>query len=537
MRASEVRIMTRSSTTFGVPRRALLRAVFTCYTAALLALTGAIDLVAQTTVDLDALDAYFAESGDVFKVPGFAVAIVKDGELVFAKGYGVLELGKPEKVSEQTLFAIASNTKAFTAAALAILVDEGKISWDDRVVGFLPYFQLYDPWVTQEMRIRDLLSHRSGLGTFSGDLLWYGTSYSRSEVIRRARYLKAGGEFRSDYGYSNIMFLAAGQVVEAVTGKSWDAVVETDFFEPLVMSRTVTSVRDLEGMSNVATPHRERDGRVFPLYWYNWDSMAPAGGIISSVADMSRWLLLQLGHGTWNGDTIFSDSTQRTMWTPHISNVVTPGSERLFPTTHFRGYGLGWGLMDYEGRKVMSHGGGYDGMFSRVALVPEEGLGLVVLTNSMTSLPTALTYRILDAYLGAEEHDWTAQFAAIAETNREQEAERRAEFERGRIEGTSPSLPLEAYTGTYGGPMYGDATVSVEDGHLVVSFIPNPDLVGDLTHRHFDTFVIRWRQDFAWFDEGTVQFLLGPAGDVVEMKIDVPNNDLWFYELEFKKKD
>lgn len=518
-------------------RRMLVRTLFACYTAAVLALTAAVDVLAQSSVDLAALDAYFAESGDVFQVPGFAVAIVKDGEVVFAKGYGSRELGEPGRVDEHTLFAIASNTKAFTAAALAILVDEGEIGWDDRVVEYLPYFQLYDPWVTQEMRIRDLLSHRSGLGTFSGDLLWYGTSYSREEVVRRARYLEPAGMFRSDYGYSNLMFLAAGEVVAAVTGKSWDEVVKMELFEPLGMDNTVTSVRDLEGKRNVATPHRERDGRVFPLYWYNWDSMAAAGGIISSVADMSRWVRLQLGHGTWNGDTIFSETAQRTMWTPHISNVVTAGSERLFPTTHFRGYGLGWGLMDYHGRKVMSHGGGYDGMFSRVVLVPEEGLGLVILTNAMTNLQTALTYRILDAYLGGEEHDWTAQLAAIAERNREEARERRAEFENVRIEGTSPSHPLEAYTGTYGGPMYGDATVTVEGDHLVVAFIPNPDLVGDLTHRHFDTFVIEWRQDFAWFDEGTVQFLLDPNGDVVEMKIDVPNDDLWFYELEFKKKE
>jgi CubicO group peptidase (beta-lactamase class C family) len=520
-----------------ITRRALFRAVVACHAAGVIALGGAVDVLAQGTVDLAALDAYFAESGEIFEVPGFAVAIVKDGELVFAKGYGVRELGKADRVDEHTLFAIASNTKAFTAAALAILVDGGKLDWDDRVVEHLPYFQLYDPWVTQEMRVRDLLSHRSGLGTFSGDLLWYGTSYSRTEVIRRARYLEAAGEFRSDYGYSNLMFLAAGQLIAAVTGMSWDEVVEREFFEPLGMRRTVTSVRDLEGMGNVATPHRERDGRVFPLYWYDWDSMAPAGGIISSVADMSRWLRLQLGRGTWEGDTLFSEAAQRTMWTPHISNVVTAGSERLFPTTHFRGYGLGWGLMDYEGRKVMSHGGGYDGMFSRVALVPEEGLGLVVLTNSMTNLPTALTYRILDAYLGAEERDWAERLAAIAEGNRERAAERRAEFEAGRIESTSPSHQLEAYTGTYGGPMYGDATVTVEDGHLVVAFIPNPDLVGDLTHWHYDTFVIEWRQDFAWFDEGTVQFLLDATGEVVEMKIDVPNDDLWFYELEFKKKE
>lgn len=531
-------MMIENSLAVGFVRRALAKPAIACLTACVVALAATTSGArAQSAVDIAALDRYFAESGEAFEVPGFAVAIVKDGELVLAKGYGVRELGERAAVDEHTLFAIASNSKAFTAAALATLVDEGKITWDDRVVEYLPYFQLYDPWVTQEMRIRDLLCHRSGLGTFSGDLLWYGTPYSAAEIVRRARYLEPAGKFRADYGYSNLMFVAAGEIIAAVTGASWNEYVKTTFFEPLGMGRTVTSTTDLERMNNVATPHREKDGAVIPLYWYNWDAMAAAGGIISSVSDMSRWLRLQLDHGVWDGDTIFSEGAQRTMWTPQISYVVSRGSEEMYPTTHFRGYGLGWSLMDYQGHKVMSHGGGYDGMYSRVALVPEENLGLVVLTNSMTSLPVALTNRILDAYLGGAEKDWTAQFAEQAERDKQRRAERRAEWYSQRIEGTSPSLPLDEYTGTYGGPMYGDATVTIQDGQLVVSFLPNPDLVGDLTHHHFDTFIIEWRQDFAWFDEGTVQFLLDPSGKVTEMKIDVPNNDLWFYELEFKKKE
>ncbi|UCC72823.1 MAG: serine hydrolase [Gemmatimonadota bacterium] len=522
---------------FFTTRRVLGRALLTWYTAGVLAVAGPLEALAQSGVDLAALDAYFEEARQAFEVPGFAVAIVKDGEVAFARGYGVRELGKQERVDRHTLFAIASNTKAFTVAALAILVDEGKIGWDDRVVEYLPYFQLYDPWVTQEMRVRDLLCHRSGLGTFSGDLLWYGTSYSAAQVVERARYLEPAGVFRSEYGYSNLMFIAAGEIIPAVAGRSWSDFVEAEIFEPLGMEHSVTSTLDLAGKANVATPHRHKDREVIPLYWYNWDAMAAAGGIISSVVDMARWMELQLDHGTWEGDTIFSERVQRTMWTPHISYVVSRRNEEMYPTTHFRGYGLGWGLMDYQGRKVMSHGGGYDGMFSRVALVPEERLGVVILTNGMTSLQTALTYKILDAYLGGEDRDWTAEFVERAEQSRREAAERRAKFESGRVDGTTPSLALEAYAGTYGGPMYGDANVTVEDGHLVVSFVPNPDLVGDLTHFHYDTFVIEWRRDFAWFDGGTVQFVMDPSGDVVEMRVDVPNEDLWFHELEFKKKD
>jgi len=492
---------------------------------------------AQQSVDLGELDAYFAVAREDWRVPGFAVAIVKDDEVVFAKGYGVRALREPGRVDENTLFAIASNTKAFTAAALAMLVDRGTLGWDDRVIDHLLYFQLYSPYVTQEMRVRDLLCHRSGLGTFSGDLLWYGTGYTREEVVRRVRYLPSAGGFRADYGYSNIMFLAAGEVLTAVTGRRWDEFIETEIFEPLGMANSYTSVDSLPGKPNVATPHAEKGGRVMPFPWYDWDNIAPAGGIISSVSDMAKWLRLQLNRGTWDGRTYFSEAASRIMWTPHMSYEVNRASEEMYPSTHFRAYGLGWGLMDYLGRKVASHGGGYDGMFSRVALVPEENLGLVILTNSNSNLPVALTYKVLDAYLGGVERDWSKELLERGERDRQRSEEERAAFERARVPNTEPSLPLEAYAGVYGGRMYGDAIVTLENGHLVVQFLPNPDLTGDLSHWHYDTFEVEWRHEFPWFGKGTVQFLLDKTGNVVEMKVDVPNEDLWFTELEFKRKD
>jgi len=491
---------------------------------------------AQSAVDLPALSEYFAAAGENWQVPGFAVAIVKDDEVVFAQGYGVRELGQGARVDQQTLFAIASNTKAFTSAALAMLVDEELIAWDDRVVDHLPYFQLYSPYVTEDMRIRDLLCHRSGLGTFSGDLLWYGTTYSRAEVVRRARYLEQAGVFRASYGYSNIMFLAAGEVIPAVTNVNWDDFVQTRFFEPLGMHNTVTSVEGLKGKTNIATPHAVKDGEVVAIEWYNWDIMAPAGGIISSVSDMAQWIRLQLERGTVDGVTFFSETASRIMWTPHNILPVSEQSEKLYPSTHFRGYGLGWSLMDYRGRKVVSHGGGYDGMFSRVVLIPEENLGMVILTNGMTNMQTALTYRILDAFLGGGARDWSAEYLERSKSRKGTSESYWEVLESEREPNTRPSLPLEAYTGTYGGPMYGDATVTLEDGHLVVQFVPNPDIMGDLSHWHYDTFQVGWRKQFAWFDRGTVQFLLDATGKVAEMKIDVPNDDLWFTELEFKRK-
>ena len=503
-------------------------------------LVAASVLEATTVVraqDVGKLDTFIAEAQRAWPVPGLAVAVVKDGQTVLAKGYGVRELRVPGPVDEHTLFAIASNTKAFTAAALAILVEEGKLGWDDPVTEHLPYFRLYDPYVSQDMRIRDLLSHRSGLGTFSGDLLWYGTGYSAEEVVRRARYLPPAGPFRASYGYSNLMFIAAGEVISAVSGMPWQDFVQERILRPLGMNRTVTSVVDLTGVDNVATPHKNRTDGVYPVAWYNWDAMAAAGGIISSVSDMARWMKLRLNHGERNGVALFSEASSWEMWTVHTPLGMSPGARRSQPTTHFRGYGLGWSLNDYQGRLVASHGGGYDGMFSRVVLVPEEDLGIVVLTNSMTSISTAIANTILDAYLGAQERDWSEPMLESWREAREEFEARQDRFLETRAPDARPSLGLEDYTGTFGGAMYGDATVSLEDGHLVLRLLPNPDLVADLSHLHDDTFLIEWRETFAWFGRGAATFLVDPYGEVTEVKLDVPNDDLWFHELELERKD
>jgi CubicO group peptidase (beta-lactamase class C family) len=464
------------------------------------------------------------------------VVIVKDGETVLARGYGVRERGTRDPVDENTLFAIASNTKAFTVAALAILVEEGKLGWDDPVRDYLPYFELYSPYVSDGMIIRDLLSHRSGLGTFSGDLLWYGTHYSAEEVVRRARFLPQAGPFRASYGYSNLMFIAAGEVVSAVSGMPWQSFVESRILEPLGMSRTVTSVDDLRRMENVATPHKNRTDAVVPIQWYNWDAMAAAGGIISSVSDMARWMKLRLNHGTWEGLTLFSEASSWEMWTIHTPMGISANARHAQPTTHFRGYGLGWSLNDYQGRLVASHGGGYDGMFSRVVLVPGERLGIAVLTNSMTSVSTAIANTILDAYLGAPERDWSGEMLASWRAGRERFEARQDRFLDERDPGASPSHPLEVYAGSYGGEMYGDATVTAEGGHLVLRLLPNPDLVADLTPLHDDTFLLEWRETFAWFGRGAATFAFDAHGRVSRVDLDVPNDDLWFYELDLRRK-
>jgi CubicO group peptidase (beta-lactamase class C family) len=331
------------------------------------------------------------------------------------------------------------------------------------------------------------------------------------------------------------MFIAAGEVIAAAAGMPWADFVETRILGPLQMNRTVTSTSDLPDLDNVATPHKNWIDRVEPIGWYNWDAMAAAGGIISSVSDMASWLKLQLGNGEVGGTRLFSQASSWEMWTVHTPRAVSAGSRRTAPSTHFRGYGLGWGLNDDRGRLIVSHGGGYDGMFSRVVLVPEENLAMAVLSNSMTSISTAVTNMILDAYLGGEERDWSQSMLASWQAGRRGFEARQDRFEAEKVEGTTPSLDLSEFAGRYGGAMYGDATIAVENGGLVLRLLPNPDLVADLTHLHHDTFLIQWRKTFAWFGKGAVTFLLDPYGAVTEMKLDVPNDDLWFDELELKR--
>ena len=489
-------------------------------------------------VDLKKIDEFIGKAREEWKVPGLAVAIVKDGKVVHSKGYGVRELGRSDPVDADTVFAIASNTKAFTAAAIAMLEEDGKLKWNDRVQTHLPWLQLYDDYVSHELRVEDLLCHRSGLGTFSGDLLWWGTPYSPEEVLRRAKHLPPAGSFRNHYGYSNLMFLAAGEVIAKTSGHTWSDFMKKRIFEPVGMQRSVTSTNQLKDMKNVATPHKPKPDSISPIPWYNWDTMAAAGGIISSVNDMSKWLIVQMNNGSLgDGRRLFSKKSSWLMWSPETIIPISQASRERNPHTNFRAYGLGWSLSDYRGTKMVAHGGGYDGMYSRVVMLPEKKLGVVVLTNSMTGISSAIANTIVDEYLTGKSKDWSGE-------GLKRDIERRKEF-YARIQkamtpkavGTKPSRDLKAYTGTFGGPMYGDATVTLEDGKLVLRLLPNKDLVADLKHMHYDTFAIHWRNDSAWFGGGSALFVMNAAGDFEEIKLDVPNDDLWFYELELTKKN
>jgi len=491
---------------------------------------------AQTLDDrLKEIDAYAEKTRLDWNVPGIAVAIVKDDKVVFAKGYGVREMGKTERVDENTLFAIASNSKAFTTASLAILVDEKKLNWDDKVVKYLPEFQVYNPYVTSELTIRDLVSHRSGLDTFSGDLLWYETNYGADEILRRVRFLKPKSSFRSQFGYQNLMFIAAGKVVEKVSGKTWSQFVTERILTPLGMTGTTTSVKNLK--DNYSMPHNESGGKLRVLHSGNVDGANAAAGLNSSAADVAKWLRLQLGRGKFEGKQIFSERQSGEMWSAHTVLGVNPFPAKDAPTKLFSAVGLGWFLNDYRGRKVVSHGGGLDGMISQTAMMPEENLGLVVLTNSETGVNTILQNKIFDVFLDAPKRDWSAERLTRAKQNKAKEAEEDKKLVASRVANTKTSLAFKDYAGNYIDQLYGDATVAEENGKLVLRFVQSPNFVADLEHWHYDTFQIKWRPSVAYnFPRGFVTFTIDKTGATDEMKIDQPNNDFWFYELAFKRK-
>ena len=446
-------------------------------------------------------------------VPGVAIAIVKDDKIVFTKGFGVRELNKPEPVDQNTLFAIGSSSKAFTAASIAMLVDEGKLKWDDPATKYLPGFQLFDPYSTRELTITDLLSHRSGLQR--GDLLWYASSYDRNEILRRVRYLKPSWSLRSRYGYQNIMFLAAGQIIPSLTGKQWDEFVRERIFNPLGMKSSNTSIKSFANGGNVATPHSKINDTVQAVSWRNIDNIAPAGSINSNVEDMAQWLRLHLGGGIYQNQRLLSAAAIKEMQTPQTIIRLEGMQSSLYPEAHFLNYGLGWFLSDYRGRKLVEHGGAIDGMRAEVAMLPEEKVGVVVLTNLQgTILPHALAYKIFDIYLNATPRDWSAEMLKVTKNLEEQTkaAEKKAETER--VQGTSPSLALEKYAGTFQSDMYGEMKIVFENNKLVLQRGPN--FTGDLQHWNYDTFRIVWRD--AMQGKGFVNFRLNTQG-----KVDVVN--------------
>lgn len=485
---------------------------------------------------LKGLDTYFEKQRKDWNIPGMAIAIVKDGKIIHSKGYGVRDTKSNQPVTNQTLFAIASNTKSFTTAALATLVDAGKISWDDKVRKYLPYFQLYSPYVSEEMTIRDLVSHRSGLATFSGDLLWYGSTHTREEIIRKAQFLPPVHGFREKFGYQNVMFIAAGEIIPAVTDLSWDEYVDKNFLQSLGMKNSCLSVNDLPKFKEVALPHNEVEGKNEVINWVNWDNMAPAGSILASADDVCQWLMLQLGKGTLNGKTYWSETRSNEMHEMVTPQPISGFSRKNMPSKHFGGYGLGWNVFDYHGRKVVNHGGGYDGMISQSFFVPEENLGAVILTNNNNWLPAGMMYKILDAFLNnGKGADIPTLYLEMKKEGDAKDAQTALAQEKKRLNNTTkPAFPLSAYAGIYECRMYGQCKVWEDDKGLRMQFLHTPLFGGTLRHFERETFELVWKEQMM-LPKGLIQFISDMHGQVTEMKIEVENPDFDFSELEFKK--
>src|SRR5258707_1934344 len=474
-------------------------------------------------------DAYVERVLKTFDVPGAAVTIVKDGRVVLAKGYGVRTIGKPEHVDSNTRFGIASNSKAFTATALAILVESGKVEWDAPVIRYLPDFAMYDPYVTRELTVRDLLVHRSGLGLGAGDLLWWPAStYNRPEIARRLRYIKPATSFRSAYAYDNVLYLVAGQLIERVSGQSWEDFVASHILQPVGMTGSTVRHSDATAAGNIATTHAEMDGTVRVIAPLTSDNTNPAGGINSSAADMAKWMMVQLDSGriapAGNGQPerrLFTPAS-----TPELWSIVTPipvrgrsipGFEHLRP--NLRGYALGVGVSDYRGRLRLQHSGGLPGYVSLVTMFPSERLGVAVLTNQESDdAYNALTLAAVDYFLPAPAVGYVTPFAGIRDTVRMRSAQQSRQASVARDSLSGPSLPLAKLAGRYEDAWYGDVSIAVENKSLVMRFGHTPQLVGDMTHWQHDTFLVKWR-DRELRADAYATFALNPDGTVDQLKM------------------
>jgi CubicO group peptidase (beta-lactamase class C family) len=499
---------------------------------ALLALAGPLAVGAQQP--LPKFDQYVQRVMQTFTVPGLAVAIVKDGKVVLAKGYGVRRMGQPPPVDARTRFGIASNTKLFTATALALLVEEGKVEWDKPVIAYLPAFAMSDPYVTRELTVRDLLVHRSGLGLGAGDLLWWPPStYNRKEIARRIRYIPLARSFRSAYAYDNVLYLVAGELIEAVSGLSWEEFVRTRILRKVGMMDSDVRHGGAKEAGNIAGTHAEVNDTVLPVDPFASDNTNPAGGIMAGAADMAKWLVVQLDSGrTADGSRLFSAASAKQLWrevTPTPIGDVPGGVSEL---AHLRptmaGYALGLGVRDYRGHILRQHTGGLPGFLSKVAMIPDLRLGVAVLTNQESGFAfESIVYQVLDFYLGATAPDYPALYQQLRQRNREKLREAREKATTGRDSTRGPSLSLGKYAGTYRDPWYGDVVIGRDGRGLSIRFTRTPALVGDLVHWQYDTFLVRWR-DRELRADAYATFSLEPDGTVEQLKIVPASEDVDF---------
>ncbi len=423
----------------------------------------------------DSLDNYINAAMKDWQIPGVAVCIVKDGKVAYMKGYGVKDMNGTDKIDENTLFMIGSNTKAFTATALAMLHSKyaannqsDKFSLDDKVQKWLPDFKMYDPWVTKEANIRDLLCHRLGFETFQGDFMYFDSDLTPTEVREKMGKVKPMNSFRSKWGYANCAFLTAGEIIPKVTGKSWAQFITEEIFVPLEMNNSIALTKDIDTAHNKAAAHTVVRGELRKIPYGHIDNLAPAGSISSSVNDMSKWVMAQLNNGKLYNKEVFSQGAIMQTRTPH--SIMGNGGH-YFNKGHFALYGLGWMLSEYAGRKIVSHTGGVNGFVTSVCLIPEEKLGIIVLTNTdANNFYEALRNEIEDAYLGLPYRNYSKFLLSYNSANEQKEIKEYKAIRDSIAQNPVAELPIMQYAGNYVHEVYGKMYIKPEDGKLVMRF-------------------------------------------------------------------
>lgn len=492
------------------------------------------------------IDTLVERSMKTFDVPGIAVAIVKDGKIILEKGYGVTSLNTMQKMNAHTRFGIASNSKAFTTAALGILVDEGKLKWNDRVTDYIPGFKLYAPYVTENFTIRDLLTHRSGMGLGAGDLMiWPDSStFTLTDIIHNLRYLKQVSDFRTKYDYDNLLYIVAGEVVARVSGMSWEKFIQTKIMDPLQMTESAPNYELLKDKNNVIDPHAPVNGKVQVIH-RDWKYVADAaGGIYSSVHDMCKWVTMQMNDGKYGDDLskqLLEKNTHEEMWTPQ---TIIPVHGPTPYNTHFASYGLGWFLSDEMGYKVATHTGGLAGIVTQVTLIPELKLGIIVFTNQQSGAAfRSITNTIKDNYFGIKGKDWVKQYKELVDKSVSDAKEITDKIWKdidAAQQKNTVRVDFSKFTGTYTDPWFGDVIISEKNGKPWFDSKNSPRLTGEMIYYKGNTFIVKWN-DRSMDADAYVMFTLDYQGnpDGIKMKPISPLTDFSFdfQDLDFTRKE
>ncbi len=457
----------------------------------------------STPPNLDGLDSFIEQVMKDWHVPGLAVAIVKDGKVVYSKGFGFRDVKRALKVTPDTLFAIGSCSKSFTATALAVLVEEGKLDWDKPVREYLPDFRLSDVYATERLRVRDLVTHQSGLPRH--DMIWYGSPLSRKELFERLRYLEPNRPLHARYQYNNLMFLVAGVLIERVSGSTWEEFVRLKLLGPLEMKTSTFSVNDSQKTTDFSLPYREQKGEVKEIPFRNIDAIGPAGSINSSVNEMVNWLSMQLGKGKFNGREIIPEKGLAEVHTPQI----VAGGDLKYDESFYATYAMGWMVTSDRGHPTLAHGGGIDGFTSHIRFLPKDQLGVVVLTNSSSPASSLIASNATDRMLGLSEVPWSQRTKDDVAKAREAQAKTKAEDEAKRKKGTQPTHALKDYTGQFEHPAFQTLTITQEGEQLKFDL---HSLTGQLNHYHYDIFQVA--EGSAVLERQKLTFLMNSAGDI-----------------------